>query len=401
MYFVTKEKKECCGCSACGQVCPKNAISFVPVDNEGFKYPVIDEDKCIHCHLCEKICPVENPVYSNDEHPTVYATYLNDEDERGKSSSGGIFFAIASWIIMRGGKVYGAAFNEDFQLSHQGVSSISELDKLRGSKYVQSDLKDSFKCVKKDLETGQWVYFVGTPCQVAGLNNFLKKKYHTLITSDLVCHGVPSQQLFNQHIAYLEGKHKGKIIDYAFRDNKGWGVCEIFKFRKPGKTKVREKRLPSYVLSPYLYSFMYSYTYRYSCYDCKFARIPRQGDITLADYWNVKNFFSNIDTSKGVSMIMINTQKGKDIWKQIKDNCVWEESNVKDAATYNRNVNHVSEMPSIRETIYDDIEKIGYKRIAETKFRGKDYHKKRIRFIIKDSKWYNYLREKWYNNKKL
>lgn len=392
MYLVTKEKKECCGCYACGQICPQDAITFVSIDNEGFKYPVIDENKCVHCRLCETVCPVESPVYLNEESPTVYATYLNDEHERGKSSSGGIFYAIASWIIGQGGKVYGAAFEENFQLRHQSVSSTRELDKLRGSKYVQSDLGCCFRNIKKDLQKGQWVYFVGTPCQVAGLNNFLKKKYDKLITSDLVCHGVPSQQIFDQHITYLEEKHKVKIVDYAFRNNKGWGVCEIFRFRKPGKEKIQEKRLPSYVLSPYLYSFMYSYTYRYSCYDCKFACIPRQGDITLADYWNVKNFFPNIDTGKGVSMIMINSAKGKELWEQVKDNCAWEVSNVKDAATYNRNVIHASVMPSIRETIYDDIEKDGYKRIAETKFRGKDYLKKRIKFIIKESKWYYYLK---------
>lgn len=393
MYLVTKEKKECCGCSACGQICPQDAITFVSIDNEGFKYPVIDENKCVHCYLCETVCPVESPVYLNEESPTVYATYLNDEHERGKSSSGGIFYAIASWIIGQGGKVYGAAFEENFQLRHQSVSSTRELDKLRGSKYVQSDLGCCFRNIKKDLQKGLWVYFVGTPCQVAGLNNFLKKKYDKLITSDLVCHGVPSQQLFDQHIAYLEEKHKVKIVDYAFRNNKGWGGCEIFKFRKPNKTKIHEKILPTYLLSPYLYSFMYAYTHRPSCYDCKFAQIPRQGDITLADYWNVKKFFPHLDTTKGVSLILVNTQKGEGVWEQIKDRCTWEESNLKDGAAYNRNVDHVSEMPLIRKTVYDDIEEYSYKEIAETKFRGEDYIERYRKYRMQQTLLYRGLKK--------
>lgn len=376
MYFHTLSKQECCACSACVHSCSKACIKMKP-DEEGFLYPEIDYTVCIDCGLCERVCPVEHPDYGNSVRPVTYAAMLKDVEQRKRSSSGGLFHAIACWILQQGGKVYGATLDEDLHVKHIGVDSLEALQLLRGSKYVQSDLQDVFLNVREDVKAGRWCYFVGTPCQVAGLKSYLRKDYDKLLTSDLICHGVPSQWLFDQHIDYLEKKYRGKVSDYQFRNNEMWGGCEIFNLTNPNG-KIKQYMFPSYNLSPYLYSFMYAMTYRYSCYDCKFARIPRQGDITLADYWGVKEFFPNIDASKGVSLILANTDKGNKIINLISDDLTLLESRLEDGAKYNGNLVHTSERNSVRVTIYRKIKNEGYASVVGKEFKAPDY--KRLKF---------------------
>lgn len=371
MYFKTLAKSECCACTACEQACPVNAISFTN-DEEGFLYPTINKEKCIDCGLCERVCPVEHPNYSNTETPEVYAAMVKEVEQRKKSSSGGMFYAIASWILNQGGKVYGATMDENHQVKHIGVDNFDDLNLLRGSKYVQSDLQQVFADIKKELKTGRWCYFVGTGCQVAGLKSFLRKDYDTLLTSDLVCHGVPSQWLFDQHIKYLEGRYKGKVSNYHFRNNEGWGGCEIFDLTNH-KGKTKKYKFPSYDLSPYLYSFMYGMTSRYSCYDCPFARIPRQGDITLADYWGIKMYFPDIEADKGVSLMLINSDKGKTVFKDITKVSTVRRSTLSNASSHNRNLVTNSERPVLRDVIYQQIKDNGYKQVAESCFKARNY----------------------------
>ena len=368
MYFKTLEKKECYGCTACVEACPKHCITM-KADEEGFFYPAIDKDVCIKCGLCEKVCPFEHPKYNNADTPKVYATYLKDEKQRSQSTSGGLFYAIASWIIAQQGIVYGAAFNDNFKLRHIGIDTLEGLTRLRGSKYLQSYLGDVFAEIKRFLQAGRWVYFVGTGCQVAGLKSFLHKSYDTLVTSDLVCHGVPSQKMFDWHLDYLRDKEQAEITSYQFRDLAGWGGCETYEYVSQTRGN-RKRKLYSYELSPYLYSFMHAFNYRYSCYDCKFAKVPRQGDITLADYWGVRKFFPELDLNKGVSLILINTLKGKDIWDQIKHLLVYRQSCVENAATYNGNLVHATPMPLIRKNCYELIRLRGYKNVASKEFRA-------------------------------
>lgn len=388
MYFQTKDKSKCCACTACVNACPKSCITMV-TDEEGFAYPEIDISNCINCHLCEKVCPVEHPDYSGSITPDTYAVLLKDVEQRKKSSSGGAFYAIASFVLKNKGIVVGATMDEQHQVRHIAVESMDELFRLRGSKYVQSNLKDVFLMVKKALQEDRWCYFVGTGCQVAGLKAFLHTQNTKLITSDLVCHGVPSQKLFDTHIAYLEQKYHDKVINYQFRNNELWGVCEIADFanRMPVMN-------PSYQLSPYLYSFMYAMTYRYSCYDCKFAKVPRQGDITLADYWGVKEFFPQIDVHHGVSLVLVNTETGKRVWELVKEACIYYQSNIADGAKFNGNLVHKSEKPSVRDGIYKRIDVIGYKKVAETIFKSPDLWKIRIIYFIKGRRLLNGLLNK-------
>ena len=371
MYFQTLDKKDCCGCTACLSVCPKQCISMER-DEEGFLYPAIDRGQCINCGLCEKVCPMSHPIYEN-ETQAVYATYVKDVKQRTQSTSGGIFYAIARWVIGQGGIVYGAAFDEDFKLRHVGVESLEELQKLRGSKYLQSDLGHIFCDVRKHLKENRWVYFVGVGCQVAGLYSFLRRKYDTLITSDLVCHGVPSQLMFDWHLNFLREKEKGKITSYFFRDYKGWGGCETYTYVSYFSGKEETRRLYGYSLSPYLYSFMYGYTHRYSCYGCRFAKIPRQGDITLADYWGVADYFSDLDYTKGVSLVLINNVKGAKVWDAIKNQLEYRPSSVSDAAKKNGNLIHGTKMPEIRKFCYTLVREKGYQWVAQHEFRAPHY----------------------------
>lgn len=379
MYFCSLDKKECSGCTACLHVCPKQCISMKQ-DEEGFLYPVIDESSCIKCGLCEKTCPFNTPTYKSNT-PIVYAAYLKDISQRMKSTSGGVFYAIAKWIIEQNGIVYGAAFDDQFKLKHIGVDSINDLQKLRGSKYLQSDLGNIFSEIKQFLNQGRWVYFVGVGCQVAGLHAFLRKEYENLITSDLVCHGVPSQLMFDWHLDYLRKKEKGEIISYSFRDLESWGVCEMYSYiSQTHRQGIR--RLHGYSLSPYLYSFMEAFNYRYSCYNCKFAKLPRQGDITLADYWGVKHFFQDLDTDKGVSLVLLNTSKACNIWNQIQDVLEYRISRVEDAALINKNLIQPTPMPDIRPSIYEMIKQRGYKSVVDKEFRTPHYFRERLKTAI-------------------
>lgn len=389
MYFHTLDKKDCCGCTACVSACSLQCITMKR-DEEGFLYPVIDKEQCISCGLCEKVCPMNHPVYENRTQ-AVYATYVKDEQQRMKSTSGGIFYAIARWVIEHGGIVYGAAFDVDFKLRHVGVKSLDELQKLRGSKYLQSDLGSVFCEIKEHLKKYRWVYFVGVGCQVAGLYSFLRKEYKTLITSDLVCHGVPSQLMFDWHLDYLRKKEKGEITSYSFRDCEGWGGCETYSFVSPIRGKEGTRKLYSYYLSPYLYSFMWAYTYRYSCYNCKFARIPRQGDITLADFWGVTNYFPDLDCTKGVSLVLINNQRGAEIWNAIKNDLEYRPSSIADAAKDNGNLVCGTTMPEIRKSCYALIRQKGYQWVAEHKFRASHYMLIKLKVFLLQTKFGAFL----------
>lgn len=367
-YLKTHKPSECCGCSACANICSKQSIIMQP-NEEGFLYPIKNTETCIDCGLCEKVCPFSsNYSFETTDKPLVYAAY--DKYYRIGSSSGGIFVTLSKYVIeQEHGWVFGAAFDTKFQLHHEGVSRMEDLTKLRGSKYVQSRMGDIYRKIKLLLNDGIYVFFVGTPCQVAGLRSFLRKDYDNLLLADLVCHGVPSQMLFDEHVKYLEKKYNATLTSYQFRKGDGWGGCEIADFANPEK----HKTLPSYHLSPYLHSFIDAMTYRESCYDCKFAKIPRQGDITLADYWGVTTFFPDLDSSKGVSLVLTNTSKGEKVFKIASKDCITRVSNIKDASLFNGNLIKRSKRPAIRDGVYNMINKDGYAKVAKKHFRPKNY----------------------------
>ena len=312
---------DCTGCSACQNSCPHGAIAM-HINEVGFLYPDIDKVKCTDCGLCRKICPQNNDRNCENRAPYTYLCWDNDIISRLNSSSGGFFSVIARFVLREGGIVCGAAYDDEMLLKHSIIEKECDLHKLQGSKYIQSEIGDSYESVKKVLKVGRWVYFVGTPCQVAGLKAFLRHDYDTLITSDLICHGVPSAKLFLQQIRSLEKKYKSKITDFKFRSKKRFGQgydCEVH-------LNSGYKKFLCAELIPYFYGFWYNLTLRESCYQCKYANVNRTGDITLGDFWLVKRVFPDVKTSKGTSLILVNTPKGEMIFEKIRDKITYRET---------------------------------------------------------------------------
>lgn len=305
---------ECCGCGACSNKCPVDAITMVS-DREGFLYPKIDEQKCIDCGLCRKTCPSINGIYNHDEKPKVYAAWANDR-LRKKSSSGGMFTLYAEAVLESGGVVCGAAFNDDFKVEHVIIDSKDKLEALRGSKYVQSNAKDVYKRLEKLLKDNRQAVFCGCPCQVAGLNSFLGKEYDNLLTIDLLCAGATSPGLFEK---YKEQVHGGKeITDISFRDKKryGWIASMTVKYKK-GKAYRRARNNDIF----YDY-FLKNIASRPFCTTCKFSKLPRQGDITLGDFWNIAKYKKELDDGLGTSVMTINSDKGQRVFEKVRNKMI-------------------------------------------------------------------------------
>lgn len=298
----------CTGCSCCLNVCPNNAISL-KLSNDFFLYPYIDEKKCINCKLCAKLCPVLNVNRTNIV-PTLVHSVQCKSEIRKQSSSGGVFGTIAKNILNAGGSVCGAAFDSKFQLKHVLINKLDELPTLYKSKYVQSFIGNIYRDIKVILDKGKLVFFVGTPCQVAGLHNYLRKNYENLFTADLVCHGIPSQYIFDKYLSEITNGQK--IDEIIFRDKTfGWrGNAERILIKNKNKI-VYDNTLKKG--DPYIKGFLGNITLRKSCEDCPFSEMPRQGDITIGDFWGIEKVDKDKDDNLGTSMLFINNKKGEKI----------------------------------------------------------------------------------------
>lgn len=307
-----KDKTDCCGCTACASVCTHDAITMKP-DIMGFLYPVVNKSKCVDCGLCEKVCAFNDHYDTtlNLPKPDAYAARHKDMREVETSRSGAAFIAISDYVLENDGVVYGAGYADHFRVVHKRAVTKEERDEFKGSKYVQSDMRGIFRQVKKDLKEGLTVLFSGTPCQTAGLNSCIGKKLREqLILVDIVCHGVPGPNLWRDYIAYLEKKQGDKICLVNFRDKQmyGWAAHhETFKFINTGKMS-------------FTYLFYQHIMFRPSCGKCHFANTKRPSDITIADYWGWEKTNPDINKDdKGVSLILVNTEKGREIFDVVKD----------------------------------------------------------------------------------
>lgn len=297
-------RNECCGCTACYAVCPVQAISFKP-DVKGFLYPTIDEEKCIHCGKCADVC-VAAGYPGNDGYIVVYGAKHKDDKVRFNSSSGAAFTAFSDVVLAAGGVVYGCIYDENIIARHFRADNSVDRDRMRGSKYVQSDMGDTFSSVKKDLEDGRKVMFTGTPCQVAGLKSFLGRDYENLFTIDLVCHGVPSPKMFADHIEMLTKKYKKQVKSYNNRSKwGGWGVHMEQVFFIDGSTEYK-----SCFSQAYKGLFYSNRALRPSCFECKYANLQRQGDITICDMWGIEKALPEFQDKLGVSLVLVNSEKG-------------------------------------------------------------------------------------------
>ena len=311
------DKKNCSGCKACYNICPQNCIEM-KADSEGFAYPKVQVDKCVKCGLCEKVCPEINIYISRGacDVPTCLAAWNKDESARENSSSGGVFTSIAEWILTNNGVVYGAGYDMDHKVIHKEVNSVEELSDLRGSKYLQSDIRDSYKSAKHNLDNGKKVLFTGTPCQIAGLYNFLCRDYAELYTCDIVCHGVPSPLVFRKYVQNLEAIHDSNIKKINFRNKvHGWKSYSV-----TAQFNDESEYSNIFVDDVYMKGFLRNYYLRPSCYSCSYARIPRTSDITLGDFWGIASKYPELDDDKGTSLLLINTAKGTTMLKGIENN---------------------------------------------------------------------------------
>lgn len=297
--------KDCCGCEACANICPKDCISMQP-DEQGFMRPQFDEEICIHCDLCRKACPILNEKVVG-VNPKVMACKNRDNDVRATSSSGGVFTAIAEQIIADGGCVYGAAFNENLEVEHIRIDTVSELARLRGSKYIQSRIGDCFKQTKEDLRCGKAVLFTGTPCQIAGLRSYLGKSYDKLYCIEVVCHGVPSPAIFRHYISTLEQQHGAKVISFNFRDKvESWQRYSLSAQFDNGTT-MRQRGAEN----PFQRGFIADLYTRPSCTACQFKQFASGADLTLGDFWGSGIFGAEYNDDQGISLVCINSSKGE------------------------------------------------------------------------------------------
>lgn len=350
-FFAEIGKADCCGCRACEQICNHNALRM-ECDEEGFLYPVLDDQKCVDCKLCEGVCPIKNNITRQDLSPLVYAAKNNNADILMKSSSGGIFSVIAAKVLSLEGVVYGAAFDTEMNLRHLRVSSPNDLYRLRGSKYVQSDVGNTYVQVKEDLKKGLYVYYTGTPCQIAGLRLFLRKEYSHLLTSDLICHGTPSQKLFSKVAAQMEIRKDAKLTDHLFRDKSliGWSCSSTSFFLRKEKT-MRIRYAP--LMKAYFNAFIKGDIMRMVCYSCPFSNEKRVGDITIADFWGVEKFHPNFPhPRKGVSLVMVNTKQGEAFWNLCADSIFSIQSELRYALLSNANLQEPTPFTSQRNDSY-------------------------------------------------
>lgn len=368
---------DCTGCNACVQRCPRNCITLEE-NQYGFVYPKADETNCISCNLCNAVCHLTNYKSTTKNIPSAYAAVNKENNIVLKSTSGGVFSAIAEKILSDSGVVYGCAFNDELKPQHMRVDNIEQLNLLYGSKYIQSDIGNCYIDILKDLNEKRTVFFTGTPCQVAGLKTFLGKNYDNLFTADLICHGVPAYAYFRKFIKWYEEKYNCKVTDYSFRskDNAGWslaGTCTIDKNSKKTTKKV------FYFDNYYYHYFLNGDIYRDSCYNCKYANIHRPGDFTLGDFWGIEKIKLNFNIENGCSLLLVNSPKGKELLEKI--NIVFQEMPLDFAVHNNEQLHAPCKQSQNRNEILEEYRIYTASQI-QRKYK-KQYRKKRVIAKIK------------------
>lgn len=376
-----KQKSTCCGCQACYNKCPKNAIEMIE-DEKGFKYPKINKEECINCGLCDKVCPIINNKKIENA-PRAYACINKDEKIRMQSTSGGIFTLLAKAIINKGGVVFGASFNNEFGVYHTYSETIEGLEKFRGSKYLQSDIGNTYKKAKEFLDDGRYVLFTGTPCQIEGLINFLGKEYEKLYLQDIICHGVPSPKVWKEYKEYRENKANSNLKNISFRNKEaeGWN-----KYHVNMKFENNENYDSLHNNDAYIKAFLSHLSLRESCTDCKFKKKNRLSDITLADFWGIKNVKQEMNDEKGTSMVIVNSEKGQVLMNEIKDDMICKEVDFDLAIKGNPSFTKVSEKNVKSDQFFEELGRKDFEQLVNKympKVKISEKIKRKIKKIIK------------------
>lgn len=342
-------KDGCTACGACAQVCPKNCI-VLSSTQQGFVIPQIDETKCVDCNLCEKVCHLNRENIALNGYPRAYAVAHRSKDVLQRSTSGGAFTAIAQYVLSQDGAVFGCAYTEKLVPRHICVENEQELVRLNGSKYVESEIGNTYQQAQAMLDTGRLVLFSGTPCQIAGLKAFLQAEYDNLITADIVCHGVAPRAFFQKYTDWYEKKNGLSLTNYDFRakQNSGWGLSGVAEGTslKSGKKVVKKI---FYYNEYYYYHFLKGTIYRQSCYACKYANLNRPGDFTLGDLWGAEGLGLDYPIDSGCSLVLCNTPKAGSILDAIEVNKT--EIDLDFAVKHNGQLNHASAKPANTEQV--------------------------------------------------
>lgn len=308
---------KCCGCEICVDVCPTKAI-VMKEDEEGFKYLSIDNDKCINCGKCLKICPMRNNSFRTQkyERPLAYAVKHKNEQDRMESRSGGIFTALSDVVLNNNGIIYGCILNDNFEAIHYRADNKENRNMMRGSKYVQSSMKGISNQVIEDLKKGKIVMFTGTGCQIQGIRQAVPTNLQkNLLLVDIVCHGVPSPKIWREYLKYMSNKYKGNITAVDFRNKKEYGWKDHVE-----SIEVNGIRHDSKVYTNLFYNHV---IIRPSCFKCPYKNLNRPGDITIADFWGIDDAVSSFNDNKGVSLVLINNDVGKEYFEKSKESIIY------------------------------------------------------------------------------
>lgn len=368
------DKKDCCGCNACVQRCPKQCIKMQP-DNEGFLYPVVDTAACIDCKICEKVCPIINDS-TPQQALKVYAAYNTDEEVRLQSSSGGIYTLLAEATIKEGGVVFGVKFNEEWMPEFGYTETIEGIAPFRGSKYVQAIVGNTYKQVEDFLKNGRKVLFCGTPCQVSGLNKFLRKEYSNLLTVDIICHGVPSPKVWDLYLrekcSRLTNANSGTNSNSTGIDSTFYSQIETINFRSKttGWSKYRfllklknldDNKQESVSISEtrdkneYMRAFLSNIILRPSCYNCPAKQGRSHSDITIADFWGIDVIDPDFNDDKGCGAVLINTTKGAEV--DVLSQTIYKEKTFDEIIKYNSSYYKSTTPHPKREEFFNHLDK--------------------------------------------
>lgn len=364
MISITN-KIDCCGCNACGDICPKGAIIF-KTDIEGFWYPIVDKNKCIDCGLCDRVCPIINinDLKKNDLPESIcYAAEHKNLEVVFDSTSGGMFSALADIMYRSKGYVGGAIFNEDFSVRQYISNDKADLPRLRSSKYLQSNLEGFFKQVSELVKVGENVLVCGSPCQMAALRAFLRKDYDNLIIADYICRGINSPKVWRKYLDSFEERYGHKVVYCKAKSKEyGWRNLTQKVILSNGKAYYETKDQSKFTQG-YLQTGVYC---RPSCYDCKFKGYPRISDITLADFWGIENVDISMEKDLGTSLVMVNSKKGEVYFEKAKQRINYIQVPFKSIEVGNRSLHLSIDPPTVdRKQFFEDLDKMSFIQIAD------------------------------------
>lgn len=377
--YVHDKKEDCCGCTACMNICPVRAITMVS-DEEGFLYPVIDEEKCIHCNMCRKTCDfVKKHDWQSMKQPEAYAAKMKSDKERAASQSGGMFAALSEAVLDMGGVVYGAGFDSNWDVVHKRAVTKEERDAMRGSKYVQSRMENNFEKVITDLRAGKYVLFSGTHCQCAGLKSLLEMKrvnIEKLFLVDIICHGVPSPKVYQTFLKFMTEKHTGKLEGVNFRNKNKFGWHSHTE-----SLKINGKEYDSICFREMFYSHN---ILRPSCFQCPYKHTVHLTDITTGDCWGIENWAADFDDNKGVSLTLVNSYKGQKLFNLVKERFNYRNADIRNCLQLP--LQKPFEKPSTRERFWYDFQQKPFDYILThytTDYGWKNEMKKGIKKVLK------------------